>query len=84
MLCHLSKVNFKASGTTQPPPLASSTRSVGDERHHLFDCPKFDDIRAQDADLYQSSAGAMRSFVWHKGQYAACDCMTVVIRLAET
>ena len=29
-----------------------STRSVGDERHYLFECPKFDDIRAQFAELY--------------------------------
>ena len=61
-----------------------STRSVGDERHYLFDCPKFDEIRAQFAQLYESSAGAMRSFVWHKDQQAVCDCMTAVIRLAET
>ena len=45
---------------------------------------KFDEIRAQFAQLYESSAGAMRSFVWHKDQQAVCDCMTAVIRLAET
>ena len=61
-----------------------STRSVGDERHYLFECPRFDEIRAQFAQLYESSAGAMRSFVWHKDQQAVCDCMTAVIRLAET
>ena len=51
---------------------------------YLFECPKFDEIRAQSAHLYESSAGAMRSFVWHKDQQAVCDCMTAVIRLAET
>ena len=61
-----------------------STRSVGDERHYLFECPKFDEIRAQFAELYESSAGAMRSFVWHKDQQAVCDCMTAVMHLAET
>ncbi len=61
-----------------------STRCVGDERHDLFECPKIDEIRAQYADFFESSAGAMRSFVWHKDQQAVCDCITAVIRLAET
>ena len=60
-----------------------STRSVGDERHFLFECPHFDEIRAQYVDLFDSSANAMRSFVW-QDQHAVCDCMTAVIRLAET
>ena len=45
---------------------------------------KFDGIRSQFAVLYESSAGAMRSFVWHKDQQAVCDCTTAVMRLAET
>ena len=61
-----------------------STRSVGDERHYLLECPNFDEVRAQYAELFDSSAGAMRSFVWHKDQQAVCDYMTAVIRLAET
>ena len=63
-----------------------STRSVGDESLYLFECSKFNDIRAQFkfAQLFESSAGAMRSFVWHKDQKAVCDCMTAVICLAET
>ncbi len=64
--------------------LLCSSGSVGDERHYLFECSKSDDIRAQYADLFQSSSHAMRSFVWHKDQQAFCDCMTAVIRLAET
>ncbi len=60
------------------------TRSVGDERHHIFDCPSSDGIRAQYADLYNNSGGAMRSIVWHKDQQAVCDCMTAMFRLAET
>ena len=61
-----------------------STRSVGDERHYLLECPNFDEVRAQYAELFDSSAGAMRSFVWHKDQQAVCDYMTAVIQLAET
>ena len=60
-----------------------STRSVGDERHYRFESPKFIEIRAQFAHLPGSSAGAMRSVVWHKEQQAVCDCMIAVIRLAD-
>ena len=56
-----------------------STRSVGDERHDLLECPKFHESRAQYAELFDSSAGAMRSFVWHKDQQAVFDYMTAVI-----
>ena len=61
-----------------------STQSIGDERNFLFECPHFDEIRAQHADLFDSSANAMRSFVWQKDQQAVCDCMAAVIRWAET
>ena len=59
------------------------SRSVGDERHDFFECSNFDDVRAQYADLFQSSSRAMRSFVWHKDQQAVCDCMAAVDRLAD-
>ena len=46
--------------------------------------PIFDGIRAQYADLYDSSGGAMRSFMWHKDQEGVSDCLTAILRLAET
>lgn len=61
-----------------------TTGALGDERHFCFECPFFDGIRAQHADLYDSSGGAMRSFVWHKDQEGVFDCLTAIIRLAET
>ena len=40
-----------------------------------FECPFFDGIRAQYADLYDSSGGALRSFMWHKDQEGVSDCL---------
>ena len=61
-----------------------TTGAIGDERHFCFECPFFDGIRAQYADLYDSSGGAMRSFMWHKDQEGVSDCLTAIFRLAET
>ena len=61
-----------------------TTGAVGDERHFCFECPFFDGIRAQYADLYDSSGGAMRSFMWHKDQEDVSDCLTAILQLAET
>ena len=61
-----------------------NTGAVGDERHFCFEYPSFDGIRAQYADLYDSSCGAMRSFMWHKDQEGVSDCLTAILQLAET
>ena len=45
--------------------------------------PFLDGIRAQYADLYDSSGGAMRSFMWHKHQEDVSDCLTAILQLAE-
>ena len=37
-----------------------STRTVGDELHYIFHCPRFGAIRAQYSNLYQDAAGSMR------------------------
>ena len=42
------------------------------------------DIWSGDADLYDSSGGAMHSFVWHKDQEGMSDCLTALLQLAET
>ena len=61
-----------------------TTGAIGDERHFCFECPFLDGIRAQYADLYDSSGGAMRSFMWHKDQEDVSDCLTAILQLAET
>ena len=58
--------------------------AIGDERHFCFGCPFFYGIRAQYANLYDSSGGAMRSFMWHKDQEGVSDCLTAILQLAET
>ena len=47
-----------------------STLPVGDERHHLFECPELHMARAQYSSLFQDARGSMRSLVWHKNQAA--------------
>ena len=48
-------------------PLCSGMH-VGHERHNLFDCPSFGDIRACHSTLFDDSHEAMRLFVWHSHQ----------------
>ena len=48
---------------------------VGDERHYVFDCPSFDDIRMQHSRLFDDSHGAMRLFMWHPHQKGVASCL---------
>ena len=36
-----------------------TTRAVGDERHYLFDCPHFGDLRSEHAQLFHEARGAI-------------------------
>ncbi len=49
-----------------------ATNAIGDERHCVFDCPHFQGLRQQHAQIFQDSHGAMRSLMWHKDQKSVC------------
>ena len=59
------------------------TRALGDERHFVFDCPRFAHVRRQFHSLYQDADGTMQCFVWHKDQKAVCHCLTAILNLAD-
>ena len=61
-----------------------NTRAVGDELHHVFDCPRFGAIRAQYSNLFQDAEGSMRLFMWHKDQKAFSHCLTAILQMAQT
>ena len=42
---------------------------VGDERHYVFECRAFGDIRRGFQHLFDDSRGAMRLLMWHP-----CTC----------
>ena len=48
---------------------------VGDERHYVFECPAFGDIRLGFQHLFDDSHGAMRLFVWHPYQKDDASCL---------
>ena len=52
--------------------LGQTALTLGDERHCLFDCPHFDDLRSEHAQLFDEARGAMRSLNWHKIQKSVC------------
>ena len=45
-------------------------RALGDERHCIFKCPRFNGHRLSFAQLFDDANGAMRTLVWHKDQKA--------------
>ncbi len=49
-----------------------ATDAIGDERHCVFDCPHFQGLRQQRAQIFQDSHGAMRSLMWDKDQMSVC------------
>ena len=61
-----------------------NTQAVGDELHHVFDCPRFGAIRAQYPNLFQDAEGSMRLFMWHKDQKAVSHCLTAILQMAQT
>ena len=85
MLCRWSRVGL----LDQPSPgisavaLECETRALGDERHFVFDCPRFAQIRRQFRSLYQDADGTMQCFVWHKDQKSVCHCLAAILKLAD-
>ena len=57
--------------------------AVGDERHYVFDCPRFAHIRRRFRSLFQDADGAMQSFMWHRNQKAVCHCLAAILNLAD-
>ena len=58
---------------------------VGDERHYVFECPAFDDIRRGFQHLFDDSHGAMRLLVWHPCQKDVASCLWQLLdRIDET
>ena len=45
------------------------------ERHYVFDCPSFDDIRMLHSRPFDDSHGAMRLFMWHSHQKGVASCL---------
>ena len=58
---------------------------VGDERHYVFECPAFDDIRRGFQQLFGDSHGAMRLLMWHPCQKDVASCLLQLLdRIDET
>ena len=60
---------------------------VGDERHYVFECPAFDDIRRGFQHLFDDShgPGAMRLLMWHPCQKDVASCLLQLLdRIDET
>ena len=58
---------------------------VGDERHDVFECPAFDDIRHGFQHLFDDSHGAMRLLMWHPCQKDVASCLLQLLdRIDET
>ena len=56
-------------------------RAFGDERHCLFYCPQFGDIRSDHAQLFHEGHGAMRCLMWHKDQKSVCAVVSATVCL---
>ncbi len=51
-----------------------TTNAMGQERHCGFDCPHFEGLWQQDAELLQDSHDTLRSFMWHEDQKSVSAC----------
>ncbi len=45
----------------------------------MLECPQFDDVRAQYADLLQDGRGSMRNLMWHQNQKALSDFVIAIL-----
>ncbi len=54
-----------------------ASTAIGDERHRVFDCPHFQGLRLQHAEIFRDSHDAMRSVFLLMQQSAACKCWQV-------
>ncbi len=56
-----------------------ATTAIGDERHCVFDCPHFQGLRQQHAEIFRDSHDAMRSVMWHKDQKSVCALVLAIV-----
>ena len=56
----------------------------GDERHCVFDCPHFQGLLQQHAEIFGDSHDAMRSIMWHKDQKSVCALVLAIVNEAQT
>ena len=61
-----------------------AARAVGDERHCVFDCPCFRDLRQEHARLFEDAHCAMRCLMWHKDQKSVCSLILAIVAKAQT
>ncbi len=45
----------------------------------MLECPQFDGIRAQSADLLQDARDSMRDLMWHQNQKALSDFVIAIL-----
>ena len=69
---------------TQSSDRLCTTCALGDERHYVFDCPRFAGLRLTHAELFQDASGAMKSLVWHKDQEDVCALLLAIVAQAQT
>ncbi len=50
-----------------------ATDAIGKERHRVFDCPPFQGLRQQHAQIFQESHDAMRSHVAQRPEVFLCS-----------
>ncbi len=62
--------------------LFCATNAIGDERHCVFDCPHFQGLRQQHAEIFRDSHDAMRSVMWHKDQKSVCALVLAIVNEA--
>ncbi len=50
----------------------------------VFDCPDFQGLRQQHAEIFRDSHDAMRSVTWHKDQKSVCALVLAIVNEAQT
>ncbi len=50
----------------------------------MFDCPHFQGLRLQHAEIFGDSHDAMRSVMWHKDQKSVCALVLAIVNEAQT
>jgi len=61
-----------------------TTHDVGDEKHCISACPRFDGLRQRHAELFSDAQDSMRSLMWHKDQKSVCAIVLAIVLEAQT
>ncbi len=61
-----------------------ATNAIDDERHCVFDCPHFQGLRQQHAQIFQDSHDAMRSLLCHQDQKYVRALVLAIVSEAQT